>query len=108
MPRRDDFSTMQMKCVVCSNPIPADRREDAITCSKACTKARSDWKRSQIDHNYCRYCQRPASPEERARYLRWRQWEKAGQSEEKSAAKLLREVERLKKQLAEVTTHDEQ
>jgi hypothetical protein len=49
----------------------------------------------------CRYCLKPSNPEERARYQAWRRWEKAGQGEEQSAASLLREVERLKKKLAE-------
>jgi hypothetical protein len=50
----------------------------------------------------CRYCYRPSTPEERARYHAWRRWEKAGQSEEQSAAALLRQVERLKKKLGEL------
>jgi hypothetical protein len=101
--RKDSFTGVQMRCVVCTNPIPADRKKDAVTCGKICTKARKDFFRSRIDATSCRYCQRPATPEERARFQAWRRWEKQGVSEEQSSAKLLREVEHLKKKLAELT-----
>jgi hypothetical protein len=101
MARRSDLQPM--RCVVCTTPIPADRKADAITCSKECTKARSDFRRSLQDQVECRYCQRPSSPEERTRYMAWRRWEKQGLTEEQSTAKLLRDVERLKRQLAERT-----
>lgn len=91
-----------MHCVVCQNTIPVDRKKDAVTCSAECTKARKDFFRSKQDQVSCRYCQRPSSPEERARYQAWRRWEKAGQKDEQSAAQLLREVERLKRKLVEL------
>lgn len=103
MARRDDYSGVMMHCIVCTNPIPAGRKKDAVTCSPECTKARKDWGRSRQDQEFCRYCQRPSSPEERHRYLAWRRWEKKGLTEEQSAAALLKENERLKRKLAEAT-----
>jgi hypothetical protein len=73
--RKDSFSGVQMKCVVCTKPIPTGRKWDAITCSKECTKARRDFGRSRIDQRECRYCQRPSTPDEQTRYKRWRKWE---------------------------------
>lgn len=102
MARRDDFRGVRMHCVVCSKPIPIDRKWDAITCSPECTKSRKDFGRSRKDQIECRYCLRPSTPEERARYHAWRKWEKAGQSDEQSAPSLLRQVERLKRKLAEL------
>jgi len=99
MARKDSFRTMY--CVVCTDEIPAGRKKDSVTCSPECSKARKDHFRSLIDNKECRYCNRPATPEERARYAAWRRWEKAGIKDEQSAASLLREVERLKRKLAE-------
>jgi hypothetical protein len=100
--RKDDYTGVFMRCVVCMEPIPQDRKKDAVTCSPRCTKMRKDFFRSRIDHSFCRYCMRPSTPEERNRYNAWRRWEKAGIQEEQSAATLLREVERLKRKLAEM------
>ena len=90
-----------MRCVVCANPIPTDRRWDSITCSKECGSARTKFWKSQINLRQCKYCQRPTTPEERARFQAWRRWEKTGQKEETSAAALLRENQRLKRKLAD-------
>ena len=70
--RQDYYSQSQMNCVVCKDPIPADRRRDAVTCSSTCTKARSDYLRSRRDKTSCRYCQRPSNPEDRALFVKWR------------------------------------
>jgi hypothetical protein len=51
------------------------------------------------DQTECRYCLRPSTPEERERYKTWRRWEKAGLTEEQISAKLLKEVERLKRKI---------
>ena len=102
MARTDNFTGKVMNCIVCTNPIPSDRRWDAVTCSKECSKARQDFYRSRADLVSCRYCQRPANVEERNRYLAWRRWEKAGLSDEQSAAALLKENARLKRKLAEL------
>jgi hypothetical protein len=101
MARTDAYRNVKRWCVMCQNEIPADRKWDAITCSPECTKARKDYGRSRKDQTECRYCLRPSTPEERARYSAWRRWEKAGIKEEQSAATLLREVERLKRKLNE-------
>lgn len=101
MARKDAYTGVTMSCVVCAKPIPPERKWDAVTCSKECTKVRKDFGRSHQDHVECRYCQRPSTPEERARYHAWRRWEKLGMSEETSSARLLREVERLKQRLNE-------
>jgi hypothetical protein len=34
MARKDDFRGNTMRCVVCTNPIPPERKWDSITCSK--------------------------------------------------------------------------
>lgn len=99
--RKDDFRNRQRFCVMCKKAIPEDRKWDSVTCSTECSKDRKDYGRSRKDQVECRYCLRPSTPEERARYHAWRRWEKAGQDDEKSAAALLREVERLKRKLAE-------
>ena len=99
MARKDDYRGVRMHCVVCQKPIPQERKWDAITCSPQCTKSRKDFGRSRKDQTECRYCQRPSSPEERARFMAWRKWERQGMSEEQSSAQLLREVERLKRKL---------
>lgn len=91
-----------MHCVVCQKQIPSDRKWDAVCCSTECSKLRKNYGRSRKDQISCRYCLRPSTPEERVRYQAWRRWEKAGQSDEKSAGSLLREVERLKRKLAEL------
>jgi len=72
MARKDTFRETQMKCVVCTTPIPETRKWDAITCSKECTKIRKDYGRSRVDEKQCRYCQRPSTPEERDNYMAWR------------------------------------
>lgn len=102
MPRTDNFTNKVMNCIVCTKTIPGDRRWDAVTCSKECSKARQDFYRSRQDTKECRYCFHPSSPEERARFAAWRRWEKAGQSDETSAAALLKENVRLKRKLAEL------
>jgi len=79
--RKDDYRNVERYCVVCRNPIPAERKWDAITCSKECTKTRKDYGRSRKDQVECRYCLRPSSPEERARYLAWRRAEKKAEKE---------------------------
>lgn len=105
--RKDDFSGVSMHCVVCQEPIPATRKWDAVTCSPQCSKTRKNYGRSRQDQRECRYCLRPSTFEERARYQAWRRWEKAGVNEEQSSAKLLREVERLKRKLAELGEEEE-
>jgi predicted nucleic acid-binding Zn ribbon protein len=81
MARKDDFTGNQMHCVVCMSPIPPDRKWDAVTCSKTCTKARKNFGRSRRDQKECRYCLRPSSPEDRARYQAWRRAEKKAAKE---------------------------
>jgi predicted nucleic acid-binding Zn ribbon protein len=81
VPRKDDYIGKKMHCVVCQNPIPPERKWDAITCSKLCTKARKDYGRSRKDQVQCRYCLRPSTPEERTRYLAWRRAEKKAAKE---------------------------
>jgi hypothetical protein len=100
MARTDKFTGTTMFCVVCQKPVPETRQWSAITCSKECSRARKDFARSHQDQTECRYCRRPATPEERARYQAWRRWEKAGIGEEQSSAKLLRENQRLAEKLA--------
>ena len=102
MARKDDYRDTPRFCVLCTKPIPPERKWDAITCSKECTKLRRSYAQCRMDQTECRYCRRPSTPEERARYAAWKRWEKAGQSDEVSAAALLRENVRLKLKLAEL------
>jgi tRNA(Ile)-lysidine synthase TilS/MesJ len=76
MSRKDDFRNVPRFCVMCQTPIPPERKADSVTCSKDCSVKRKNYFRSRIDQKECRYCQRPSTPEERARYLRWRRAEK--------------------------------
>jgi hypothetical protein len=75
---------------------------NAVTCSKDCSKLRTKYWMSRRDQAKCRYCLRPATPEERARYQAWRRWERKGMTEEQSAAKLLHENRRLKTRIEEL------
>jgi len=75
--RKDDFTDKPMHCIVCTNPIPATRKKDAVTCSPACSGTRKAWQRSRMDQTKCRYCLRPSTPAERAAFNRWRKWEAA-------------------------------
>ena len=68
-----------MRCIMCGERIPDERlmrRKDTITCSLVCSKERDKYWRRRRDEKQCRYCQHPATPEEQARYRRWRAWEK--------------------------------
>jgi predicted nucleic acid-binding Zn ribbon protein len=81
MARKDSFTGNTMHCVNCTEPIPPGRKSDAVTCSPFCSKARRDYLRSRVDQKSCRYCQRPSTPEERARYQAWRRAEKKAAKE---------------------------
>jgi hypothetical protein len=85
MSRRDDFRNVERYCIVCRSPIPQERKSDAITCSKECTKKRKDFSRSKLDAKACRYCLRPSTPEERTRYLAWRRAEKKAAKEQEAS-----------------------
>lgn len=63
-------------CVVCREPIPADRvTKGSITCKKACADARRRAQRTLQDEKECRYCKRPSSPDEREAFKRFRRLE---------------------------------
>jgi hypothetical protein len=99
--RKDVYSGIILHCMVCQNIIPTNRVAKAVTCSPECAKARRDFIRSRLDHHKCRYCQRPSTPEERARYQQWSRWEQKAVTEEQSAAALQRQVQSLKRKLTE-------
>lgn len=107
MARTDHFRGVTRHCVMCANPIPADRKADAITCSPECTKQRKNYLRSKLDQRECRYCNKPSSPEDRVLYGMWKKWQKTGMADEQFTAqviettRLVRENERLKRRLAE-------
>lgn len=71
MSRRDDFNELEMHCVVCTKPLPDDRRKNAVTCSPECTTRRKDYWRSKQDAKMCRYCYKPSTPEQRLLYRQW-------------------------------------
>jgi hypothetical protein len=62
--------------------------------------------RSRLDQTECRYCNKPSTPEDRVLYGMWKKAHKKGLTEEQFAAQVLnitrivRENDRLKKQLA--------
>ena len=78
MPKKGDFqrdatlNSFTRHCVVCTKPIPDKARRDVVTCSKECVKIRRKVMIAMLDAVRCKYCQRPSTPEERARYRRWR------------------------------------
>ena len=108
MARTDYYRDVTRHCVMCGKDIPAERKWDAVTCSPECTKARKNYGRSRRDQNFCRYCNRPSTPEERTLFAMWKKWERSNAGNEEFAAQLLditrlvRENERLKRRLAEV------
>lgn len=75
MAREDNFTGIQTFCCMCSKPIGEDRPKTAITCSPECTERRKQWRRSREDSVRCRYCLRPSTHAERARYQRWKRQE---------------------------------
>lgn len=93
---------------MCANPIPHERKADAITCSPECTKQRKQYIRCKKDQQECRYCYKPSTPEDRVLFVMWRKWQNKGLADEQFAAqvlattRLVRENERLKRQLAEL------
>ena len=74
---RLNLSNATVYCVVCGKSVPADRvKMRAISCTKECATIRRNYLRSRVDQAKCRYCMQPATPEETARYRRWRKWER--------------------------------
>lgn len=69
---------IEPKCTVCGKPIPPNtpRLHKALTCSPECRDTRELWRRTRNTLKRCHYCEHPASLAERARYKRWRQWER--------------------------------
>lgn len=73
---RQTFDKIESFCVVDKNLIPADRlKRGAVTCSKECSKIRSQQQMALVDQVECRYCRRPSTPEERQAYRRFRKLE---------------------------------
>jgi hypothetical protein len=93
---------------MCKKVIPPERKSDAITCSKECTKKRKDFLRSKQDAKECRYCNKPSTPEDRVLFGRWKKAMKKGGTDEQFVAqviettRLVHENERLKRRLAEL------
>lgn len=108
MPRADHFTGVEVKCVMCANPIPPHRKKDAITCSPECTKDRKNYLRSLQDMHECRYCYKPSTPEDRVRFKAWRKFEKDGMVDPQFVAqvlettRLVRENHRLRNRIAEL------
>lgn len=73
---RSDFARV-VHCVICGDVLTEERlKKRAITCSPEHSKDRANQLRRMLDAKRCRYCQRPATQEEQARFRRWRAWEK--------------------------------
>jgi len=75
MARADHYKGIERFCIMCKKTIPEDRKKDAVTCSKECSTARKNYLRSRQDATQCRYCNKPSTPEERARFHKWRKTE---------------------------------
>lgn len=112
MARTDHFRGVIRHCVMCGNQVPADRKSDAVTCSKECTVARKNFIRSKLDQKECRYCNKPSTPEERVLFGMWKKAMKQGAADEQFTAqviettRLVRENERLKRRLAELAPQE--
>jgi predicted nucleic acid-binding Zn ribbon protein len=60
-------------CVICGEPISADRMiRKAVTCSEQHAKVLKLERRRLRDMVRCRFCNRPATPAERAEFIAWR------------------------------------
>lgn len=60
-------------CVMCKNEVPVERlKRRSITCTDACSKARTRHLHRRVDRKKCRYCMQPSTPEERADFKAWR------------------------------------
>lgn len=101
MARADHFTGVQMHCIVCSKTIPPERRRDAVTCSKECSKARDKYIQSRMDNEECRYCRRPSTPEERARFKQWQKWDAEGAKIEDSVPALQKKIQSLQRKVVE-------
>ena len=110
MARTDAYRNVERWCVMCKKPIPADRKWDAVTCSTECSATRKNYGRSRKDQTFCRYCNKPSSPEDRILFAAWKKAMRKGMSDEQFAAQVLEitrivhENERLKRRLAETET----
>lgn len=107
MARADHFTGVSMHCIVCSSPIPPERRRDAVTCSKECSKARDKFIQSRIDNEECRYCRRPSTQEEILRFRQWRKWDNTATSED-SVPALQKRIQSLQRKVAELSLTLEQ
>jgi hypothetical protein len=108
MARTDSYKNVKRFCIMCTNEIPADRKKDAVTCSKDCSAARANYLRSRRDATECRYCNKPSTPEERVLFSSYKKWLKQNEANPDFAAQLAdvkrlsRENERLKHTVAEL------
>ena len=108
MARTDAFRDVERFCVMCKKPIPIERKWDAVTCSKECSKLRKDYGRSRRDQEFCRYCNKPSTPEQRVLFSAHAKAMRKGMTDEQFAAqvlevtRLVHENERLKRRLAEL------
>jgi hypothetical protein len=69
---------MDVFCVIDARLVPPERvRRGCITCCEGCAKRRRKQQMQAIEQAGCKYCRRPATPEERLRYKRWRAAEAA-------------------------------
>lgn len=62
-------------CLMCTKVIPLDRlKKNGITCSKECAKARRDQLMALMDSGECKYCRKPSTPEQRAKFKQFQAW----------------------------------
>ena len=73
----EDLLGLEMKCVVCTNPVPQDKaRRRGVTCSKECADLRTRLLRLKVDNRECRFCHKPSTPNARKAFSRFRRWER--------------------------------
>lgn len=70
----DPIEAMQLRCIVCTNPVPAKRATSRSknTCSPECYKRLKQFHALQLQRVKCPACYHPSTPEERKDFREWR------------------------------------
>ena len=76
--RADHFVKIDKHCLMCGKIIPRDhpRYRLTLTDTDECSPNGSmQWRKSREDQRQCRYCKKPSTPAQRARFSRWKRYE---------------------------------
>lgn len=72
------LDSVPVYCVVCANEVPLERKKKrSVTCSEDHQRIRKNHLRASKELKKCKYCNQPATPEERADFKAWRRERKA-------------------------------